>query len=422
MLPLLVSAIGLGVEIGGWYSNVRSLQSAADAAAVAAVYEVRGISGTIDSTTDLLPRATLEAARNGLDTSNGDTISLNYFNEISPSSYTTDYSTNNTAVEVILTKSVTLYFVGWITDANTITANAQAVAVEQGSGDACIMALNDSDDSSLKISGNITMTMDCGIAVSSTSSKGLDLSGNSDIDVNEICVKGGASVSGNNTFHDATPKENCNTAPDPLSGLAEPSNADDTCLETDYDLSGNSGTVTLLPGVYCNGIKISGNSNNIVFTAGTYILAGDNGLSASGGSNVFDGSAGVTFYITDNHGDGNYPDVNLSGNNTFNLEAPSSGDYAGVLFYNDSSAASSTSGAKFNVSGNNTFSNFDGVVYYPNHELSFSGNSSSSSSCGPKLVSDTVSISGNIDVYGGGSGCAGDNVSIGVSVIVGLVE
>ncbi len=95
MLPLLVSAIGLGVEIGGWYSDVRSLQSAADAAAVAAVFEVRDVSGTVDSSTDLLPRATLEATRNGLDTSNGDTITLNYFDEISPSSYTTDYSTDN---------------------------------------------------------------------------------------------------------------------------------------------------------------------------------------------------------------------------------------------------------------------------------------------------------------------------------------
>ena len=171
MLPLLVSAIGLGVEIGGWYSEVRSLQSAADAAAVAAVFEVRDATGTIDSSTDLLPRATLEATRNGLDTSNGDTITLNYFNEISPSSYTTDYSTNNSAVEVILTKSVTLYFVGWITDANTITANAQAVATDQSSGDACIIALNESDDGALTISGNIDLTMDCGMAVKSSSTQ-----------------------------------------------------------------------------------------------------------------------------------------------------------------------------------------------------------------------------------------------------------
>ena len=248
------------------------------------------------------------------------------------------------------------------------------------------------------------------------------MSGNSDIDVNVMCVEGATQNSGNNTFIDASPTDACSTASNPLSGLAEPSNADDICLDTDYDLSGNSGTATLLPGVYCNGIKISGNSNIITFASGTYILAGGNGLSVSGGSNTLNGSAGVTFYNTDNHVDGNYANVNFSGNNTLNLTAPSSGDYAGVLFYNDSSTASSTSGAKFNVSGNNTFSNFDGVIYYPNHEISFSGNSSSTSSCGPKLVSDTVSISSNIDVYGGGSGCASDNVSIGVSLKVGLVE
>ena len=303
MLPLLVSAIGLGVEIGGWYSEVRSLQSAAAAAAVAAVFEVRDATGTIDSSTDLLPRATLEATRNGLDTSNGDTITLNYFNEISPSSYTTDYSTNNSAVEVILTKSVTLYFVGWITDANTITANAQAVATDQSSGDACIIALNESDDGALTISGNIDLTMDCGMAVKSSSTQAFKVSGNSDIDVNVICVEGATQNSGNNTFIDASPTDACSTASNPLSGLAEPSNADDICLDTDYDLSGNSGTATLLPGVYCNGIKISGNSNIITFASGTYILAGGNGLSVSGGSNTLNGSAGVTFYNTDNHGE-----------------------------------------------------------------------------------------------------------------------
>ena len=84
------------------------------------------------------------------------------------------------------------------------------------------------------------------------------VSGNSDIDVTVICVEGATQNSGNNTFIDASPTDACSTASNPLSGLAEPSNADDICLDTDYDLSGNSGTATLLPGVYCNGIKISG--------------------------------------------------------------------------------------------------------------------------------------------------------------------
>ena len=77
---------------------------------------------------------------------------------------------------------------------------------------------------------------------------------------------------------------------------------------------------------------------------------------------------------------------------------------------------------KFSISGNNTMDNFDGVVYVPDHKITISGNSTSTSSCGPKFISDTLEISGNIDVMGGGGTCAGSNVNIGNSETVGLVE
>ena len=410
MLPIMLGFIGLAVEVSLWFVKHRELQSAADAAAIAGSYELQDGNSTATITTV----STAEATQNGLDTGSGDTITVN----VPPSSGA--FTANSTAVEVVLTKQVALLFSGYFLD-SARTINARAVAVTTSTGTACILALNSSADSALKISGNINLTMDCDMAVKSSSSKGLDLSGNSDIDVNGICVKGGTNNSGNNTFLDATPTNGCKAASDPLGGLVEPAEADDPCDVTDKDISGNSQTITLNPGVYCNGIKISGGSNTITFNDGTYILAGGNGLSVSGGSNTLI-AAGATFYITDNHGDGNYPDVNFSGNNTLDLTAPTSGDYAGVLFYNDSSTASSTSGAKFNVSGNNTFDNFDGTVYYPNHEISFSGNSTTASSCGPKLLSDTVSISGNITVFGGGTGCASSNVNIGTSEVIGLVE
>lgn len=38
LMPILVGAIGLGVEVGLWFQQKRSLQTMADAAAIAAVY------------------------------------------------------------------------------------------------------------------------------------------------------------------------------------------------------------------------------------------------------------------------------------------------------------------------------------------------------------------------------------------------
>ena len=324
----------------------------------------------------------------------------------------------------MLTRQVPTLFVNYFIK-NDITINAGAVGTTQSSGDACILSLNTSDDSALLISGNINLDMDCGIAVKSSSTKGLDIPGNSTIDANAICVKGSTNTGGSTTYPDASPTNGCNAASDPLSGLAEPAEADDPCEfgtgSADFVIGGSGGTATLNPGVYCNGISVSGSNNTVTFNAGTYILAGGNGLSIGGSGNTIIAD-GVFFYVTHKQGESNYPDVNLSGDNTFDISAPTSGDYAGVLFYNDSSTASSTSGAKFNASGDSTFDNFDGTVYYPNHEISFSGNTTSSSTCGPKLLSDKVSISGNIDVFGGGTGCAGDNVDIGVSTVIGLVE
>ena len=414
LLPVLLGFIGLGVEVVLWFQQHRDLQSVADAASVAGVYELRDGNATATIKTV----AQTEAARNGLDTGSGDTISVN----LPPTSGS--FTASSAAVEVVLTKQVVLLFAGYFLD-NAVTINARAVATTSSIGDACILSLNPSADSALLISGNINLVIDCDLAVSSSSSKGFDIPGTSTIDANKICVKGSTNVGGNVTFPDASPTNGCNPPSDPLSGLAEPPEAEKpyTCppARTNFAISGNSATVNLTPGVYCNGINISGNSNTINFAAGTFVLAGGNGFNISGANNTINAD-GVTFYTTDNNGDGNYANVNLSGNNTFNISAPDSGDYAGILFYNDSSPASASSGKKFNASGNSTFNDFDGVVYFPNHEISFSGNTTSTSSCGPKLLSDTVKISGNIDVYGGGSGCAGDNVNIGSSTVVGLVE
>lgn len=414
MLPVMLGFIGLAVEVSLWYVKHRELQSAADAASIAGMYELQDGNSTATITTV----STAEATQNGLDTGSGDTITVN----VPPTSGA--FTASSTAVEVVLTKQVALLFSGYFLD-SARTINARAVADNQSSGDACILALNSSADSALLISGNITLTIDCDLAVTSSSSKGFDVPGNSTIDANKICVKGSTNVGGSVTFVDASPTNGCTPPSDPLSGLATPPEAETpyTC-DSDHTNRDISTDTTLFSGVYCGGIKISGSNNTITFNDGTYILAGGNGLTVSGGGNTLNAD-GVTFYTTDNNGDGNYAKVDFSGNNTIDFQAPvedSDDPYSGVLFFNDPSTTSASSGVKFEVSGNNTFTNFDGVVYFPNHEISFSGNSTSTSTCGPKLLSDTVKISGNIDVYGGGSDCRGNNVNIGSSKVIGLVE
>jgi len=311
MLPILLGFIGLGVEVALWFQKHRDLQTVADTAAVAGMYEL--LDGSATATIKTVART--EATRNGLDTGSGDTITVN----VPPTSGS--FTTSATAVEVVLTKQVNLLVAGYFLD-NAVTVNARAVADSSSTGDACILALNSSADSALLISGNITLTIDCDLAITSGSSKGLDLPGNSTIDANKICVKGSTNVGGAVTFVDASPTNGCTPPSDPLSGLATPPEAEEpyTCTEarTDYTIPPDSANLT--DGVYCKGINISGSGQTINFAAGTYILAGGNGLNISGSNNTINAD-GVTFYTTDNSGDGNYANVNLSGANTFNISA-----------------------------------------------------------------------------------------------------
>jgi Flp pilus assembly protein TadG len=62
-LTVLVGFAGLGVETGLWYSIKRQNQSAADAAALSAAYEI--LAGNTNVTTNLTPAATRAATQNG---------------------------------------------------------------------------------------------------------------------------------------------------------------------------------------------------------------------------------------------------------------------------------------------------------------------------------------------------------------------
>lgn len=147
-----------------------------------------------------------------------------------------------------------------------------------------------------------------------------------------------------------------------------------------------SAPVTLSPGVYAGGISISNNAN-ITFNPGTYILAGG-GLSIGGNATL--SGTGVTFYNTT--GPGGYQPISFSGNVTANLSAPTSGPFAGILFFQDRSIAySGSNGSTIVGNGNSTF---DGVLYFPTTSLSYVGNSSLKGYT--FLIAYRVSMSGNV--------------------------
>jgi len=86
------------------------------------------------------------------------------------------------------------------------------------------------------------------------------------------------------------------------------------------------------------------------------------------------------FYFT------NGATFNCAGNDTIQLSAPSSGQYAGILFYQD---PNDTLGPTI---GGNVGSFFDGALYFPKSQVTFFGNTSFSVAM---VVAGSVALNGN---------------------------
>jgi hypothetical protein len=142
------------------------------------------------------------------------------------------------------------------------------------------------------------------------------------------------------------------------------------CDHTGRVLVSGESNYVLTPGVYCGGILLS--SSTVTFSPGVYILRGG-GLSVESGSHIT--GNGVSFYNT-THPSYSAGRIYISSNSTAQLSAPSQGGMMGILFYQndiDSPPGSNSSLDPLIESGISSF--FTGVLYFPDHMLSFLSNS-----------------------------------------------
>jgi hypothetical protein len=434
-LPILVGFMGLGVEVGLWYMYKHQLQSQVDMAAWAGAFAKKDG----DTNANIILAATDEAKRNGWDTGTG-TLA-----------FTIPSPTRDESIEVVGTQDYNLLFISlFMSGPVTVAARAVAEWQEAGGGEGpCILALTTSDPAALEFSGEVTMDMECGIAVHSTSAQAMKISGTTFLDTTDVCVNGDIQISGSFSYTDGidianapnltnngSAGLNCNVTEDPLENTAEPIHSDD-CDYTDFKVdSDGDNSVTISPGVYCNGIDISGNNNDITFEPGEYILAGK-GFKVAGSNNDVSGD-GLFFYNTDNDGDGAFGDVDFSGSgNVMDFKGANpddnssqagdasyvNSDYHGVLFFNDRSDPATDTYKKFKLAGEVT-SDMDGIIYFPNWQVEYSGQSTNDHTCGAKIIADTVHFNGNSgNFFKSGTDCAASLLQYGPTTIrVRLVE
>ncbi len=383
----LVAILGisaLAVDVGELWTTRHLMQTAADAGALAGVDAITIGQTTLDQITVAADAAT---AQNGFTSNSGTTVnpSTVTVSVVNPPT-TGPYANNTNAVQVTVAQVQPTFFMrvlGW----TSVPVSAQATALTT-SGGSCVYALNSSASGTIDFSGNGSLSSTCGVYDDSNSSSALVVGGTSTLSAPLVGVVGGTSINGGGS---TPPTSGIAAFGDPLAWVPEPTGY--SCSSFPGDNINSS--VTLSPGTYCGGIKISGSNTNVTFDPGTYVIDGG-GLTISSGGTV--SGSGVTFYLTGvNKAASNpqdYGGVNINGG-TVNLSAPcnsSGGGIEGMLFFQDRSI---TSGVGSVINGN-TASTFTGAIYFPTTSLQYAGTSGADQYT--YLVSDTLTITGTTSI------------------------
>ncbi|HEY6868871.1 MAG TPA: pilus assembly protein TadG-related protein [Novosphingobium sp.] len=387
----LIGGAGLATDTIQWTLWKRQLQREADSAALAAAL-VNYQGGSAAAT------ATTEIARNNLIA-----LTANPIVEVGPTAG--PYAGNQYAVRVVLQAGTSLPFSSLFTGgATTVTAQATAAAISYGTY--CVQALDPTATTSITFQGSATLTMGCGIEANAQGSTAISAGGSSYISGSPIAAVGGI-PSSNNYAPNTTLLPYIIPQADPFAGLPTPSP------------SGCSGQVTVQPnntaaianptGVTClRGLDIKGTAN---FAPGIYFI--DSGQFSAGSQAVLNGS-GVTFILTSSNAATNPSQVstlNINGGATLNLTAPASGDYAGVLFYQDRRASQGTT----DFLNGNSSSILQGAVYFPSQTLNFTGTTGMNTNC-LQLVARDLVFSGNSTITNSCPTNSGTSAITGVQV------
>jgi len=422
LMPIMLGFIGLGVEVGYWFGKSRDLQAAADAAALAGAYEVY-----YNRSSQTKTIADREAGNNGWDSTTGtSTVSNSQYNGTTPTgTYTTSYAADTAAVEVILTQTIDRMFSGWFMN-NDLTLTAVAVATQSaGTATTCVLALGASNPSdAVKVTGSANITMSgCSITTNSTDAEAFRVTGSSTLSVDCAYSAGGSDISATLTTTECSGiQENAIAAIDPYAdSVTEPVDSDfDNCGSDGSNGDGNNyddpsppADDTINPGVYCD-INYNNNNKTLTMNAGNYYIdRGDFELQSN--SATLDASAGVTVILGDSTGGGNCGDVKITGAATLNITAPTTGNFAGIVFYRGPSCDASTS---VELKGGSS-SDITGAIYMPTALLKYSGNSTLTGNC-VQMIVDQVEFSGSGTI---GTSCAGTGVqTITSGSVVSLVE
>lgn len=380
-LPLIVGSAGLASDTIQWALWKRQLQRMADSAAEAGAYaKVAGATlddcSAIGSATYAAPIA-YDAQKNNV---LPQTPTCSATNPPSTGSYTAD----SNAVHVTVSMQRALSFSGmFLSSAPTITATATATIVP--SGKYCVVSLENQSVTGIDATGSTNVNLGCGMITDSTSLSAAVATGSSSVTASPIAAVGG--IPSSTHWGSGTILQPFTVAEaDPFASVNATAPAG-TCAN-DPNV-GPQGNVNLTPGCY-KGFTIKGTAN---LSPGTYYIDGGN-IDFNSGA-VVNGAGGVTFVLSNSStsSTATIGGISMNGSATLNLKAPDTGNYAGILFYQDRRA---TSGNTIKINGDSS-STLQGALYFPTSSLVFNGNSGETTTC-MQIVAKDVQFTGNSSI------------------------
>jgi len=395
IFPALVGFAALGVETGMWYTIKVKNQSAADAGAISAVYQI--IAGKTDVIGDLIPAASEAAAQNGY---NGTIPAIVY-------PYADDIVSNGVAVTLHQTQRALLSAL-FLSD---ITITSKAVGTIKPADNPCILALGTtSTDVEISAATRIVMS-NCAIAANSISRNSVALnSTTSSLAASTIVTVGELTLAGTPVNPAALPYQFSLVSPPRIGApiVADPyaNTLTHAFLTTGMTAANNctptiNGTSTTYPTGNCiipsPGLQIpAGQTQTIDLAPGTYWVNGDLTIPPTGTlrcstcDNVK--GTGVTIILAGR--------ASISGA-PFTLNAPSFGPFAGLVMVQDVGDLPLSQGSQISGAPGSTV---NGLIYFPKSSMTFHGNPGAA---GPKCLILVINwLSADADSTLDSSGCA----------------
>jgi Flp pilus assembly protein TadG len=356
-LPVIVGAAGFGVETTYWYYKRLGMQAAADAAAYAGALEKRN-GGSASEVTVV---SELASSQNGFPKSQT-TIQVN------PASVN-----GGGSVEVVLTDKAERFFTGLFIASDPVIV-ARATASFTNASKACILALSPTASKAANFSGNSNLQLTgCSVMSNSSAADSFNIQGSAILKTTCAIAVGGAHTTGGLTETECSaPLTNQPAVADPYADVVAPTPSG-ACKGS------SAKDTTITPGRYCSGLALKG---AVTMQPGVYYIEGSSGFDANAGATVT--GTGVTIYITGGT-------AKINGGATITLQAPTSGTYAGILFFGDRSTSGQN---KFNGDAS---SKMTGAIYFAGGEVDYQGNFSGLNGC-TQVIGDTVEWTGSTSI------------------------